>query len=294
MSAAAGSGGRRAAADPDLAGTVADLAGAPGITWGVCVRDVADGGVLASVAPDRSLPIASLGKLLLLVEVAAQLDEGALDPGLRLSRRPECAVADSGLWQHLATDALPVTDLAVMVAAVSDNLATNVLLAHVGLPAVQRRGAVLGLEATRLLDRVRDERGDDVPSTLASGTAAELSELTARLASGTAVSAIPDATVLEWLGLGTDLSLVGSAFGLDPLAHRQADRGVVLRSKTGTEAGIRADAGVVDGGGRRLAYAALARWDPGDDALRDVVLEGMFRLGAALRAALGCEPVHPT
>jgi beta-lactamase class A len=48
-----------------------------------------------------------------------------------LARTAEDPVVDSGLWQHLAAEALSAGDLAVLVGAVSDNLATNTLLRHV-------------------------------------------------------------------------------------------------------------------------------------------------------------------
>jgi beta-lactamase class A len=297
--------------DPTLVAAVDELASQPGVAWSVAVRDVGQGRMLASAQPGRRLPIASVGKLLLLIEVAARFADHTLDPELRLSRRADLAVGDSGLWQHLATEALPARDLAVLVASVSDNLATNVLLDHVGLPAVQRRAETLGLTATRLLDRVRDRR-DAVAAapTLALGTAAELCGLLEQLATGTAVGPEPDATVLDWLRLGVDLSLVGAALGLDPLAHHAAHARVavsdaapgpsrttspgaspgldrpLLWSKTGADPGIRADVGLLARGGRRLAYAAVARWDPDDDHRRDGVLAGMHRLGAGLRAAL--------
>ena len=63
-------------------------------------------------------------------------------PWIRLEvadRRTTEPVADSWVWQHLVTDQLPVADAAVLVGAVSDNLATNVLVDLLGLDAVQAR-----------------------------------------------------------------------------------------------------------------------------------------------------------
>src|SRR5688500_20328707 len=86
-----------------------------GIEWGVCVRDAASGDVLAEHEPHAVLPAASVGKVLLLIEVARSVDLG--EP---LTRTEADAVADSGLWQHLAVDTLPAGDLAALVGAVSD------------------------------------------------------------------------------------------------------------------------------------------------------------------------------
>src|SRR5690606_10198522 len=206
----------------------------PGVRWGACVIDVEAGAVLLDVDAGAVLPTASVGKVLLLVEVARRVHAGELDPAEPLPRTPADAVGDSGLWQHLQVPALPVADLAVLVGAVSDNLATNVLLRRVGLDAVAATAASLGLERTALHDVVRDVRTPVDPPALSSGSADELARLFTRLAAGEVLGPEVSATVNGWLATGTDLSMVAGALGLDPLAHTAADRGVVLRNKTGT------------------------------------------------------------
>ena len=70
-----------------------------------------------------------------------------------------------------------------------------------------------------------------------------------------------------WLGLGCDLSMVASAFNLDPLARTTMTRGFTLVNKTGTAAGVRADVGFVERsrglcdlcGDRQLGRARNAR-----------------------------------
>jgi beta-lactamase class A len=207
--------------------------------------------------------------------LARQLEAGELAARERLARTPADAVADSGLWQHLAEEALTVGDLATLVGAVSDNLAANVLLRRVGLERVQAATRALGLEAGALHDRIRDERTAEHPPALASGSAAELSAFLPGLD-----GPVGD-RVLGWLAAGTDLSMVASGLGLDPLAHVEPDRGLRLRHKTGTDAGVRADVGLLDGPAGGVAYAVLARFD---DARRDAVLGAMRAVGEALRA----------
>lgn len=256
------------------------VSSAPGVQWSVMVRS-ADGTPSAEHGAHDVRATASVGKLILLIEVALQLDSQSLHPMLRLRRTPDLAVADSGLWQHLGSDELRVDDLAVLVASVSDNLATNVLLHHVGLDAVINRQRSLGLTETALHDFVRDSRGPTDPPHLSSGTAAELSELMIRLGDGTIVSREVSAQVLAWLATGTDLSMVPSAWGLDPLAHIEPDRGLALWNKTGTNSGVRADVGLVAHDGARFSYAVLANWPDGMDR-RDHVLSAMRDLGRSL------------
>lgn len=223
---------------------------------------------------------ASIGKILLLAEVSVRFADGRLDPGEMLTRGVEEVVADSGLWQHLRADTLPAADVAALVGAVSDNLATNVLLRRVSLAAVTERGRSLGLVSTALHDRVRDLRRPTDPPALSTGTAAELSELMSRLHRGQVRSRAVSRRVLDWLALNTDTSMTGGALGMDPLAHVDADRSLTLANKTGTDHGVRADVGVATGPLRAVAYAVLAAFD---DADRDRVLGEMFSWGQRIR-----------
>lgn len=265
-----------------------DLPEGSGARWSVALTDLRDGTVLAEHDPDLLLPSASVAKVFLLVEVAARLVDGRLDPGLLLDRRTVAPVADSGLWRHLASDALPVVDLAVLVGSVSDNLATNVLLDAVGLDAVRARAAALAPGGSTLHDRVRDERGPADPPLLGEACARDLVALFAALGSGRAVGPQVSALVLHWLATNADHSQVSRGLLLDPLAHDRPDHGLSVWSKTGTDAGVRAEAGLVRGPRGAVAFAALCTWHPGEeDAARGEVLEALARLGATVRGAVG-------
>ncbi|MGN6754456.1 MAG: serine hydrolase [Intrasporangium sp.] len=247
----------------------------------MCVRD-ASGMPLSSQGAHAELRTASVGKVLLLLSVAGLLCDGSLSADEMLRREPVDAVADSGLWWQLSVDALPLADVAQLVGAVSDNLATNVLLRRVGVDYVARVGSSLGLERTALHDKVRDVRGPGDPATLSTGTAEELSSLMLRLETTTAMGPEPDSLVRQWLSSNVDLSMVGSAFvarlGLDPLAH--LDGPIRFFNKTGTDAGVRADVGTVTVGDRTLAWAAIANWAPEDDGrLVSEAMAGMRRIG---------------
>jgi len=194
--------------------------------------------VLLEHEPDRELSIASVGKLALLFAAARAIDEGDLDPAEPLRRTPADEVGDSGLWQDLGVDALPAADVAALVGAHSDNLAANVLL--------RRLGPVAPLGSVRLHDRVRDVRRPGDPPHLATGTARDLAQL---------FGAPLPPLVAGWLSRNADLSMVPGDHGLDPLAHVGR-----LRNKTGTDAGVRADAGALEIPGGRVAYAVIANW----------------------------------
>ena len=254
--------------------------------WSIRVVDVAQGSVLASLDAGRVLRTASVGKVFLLVEAARQATAGELDLAERVQWQDDERVEDSGLWYLLDQRELSVRDLSLLVGAVSDNLATNVLVRVVGLSAVAARTAALGYTDSGLLDRVRVERGPSHPPTLSVGTAADLSDLVGRLHGGEVVDREVSALVRRWLAANTDLSMVASAFDLDPLAHAEPDGGLRLVNKTGTISTARADVGVVEGPRATVAYAVLANWRPDDDR-RDAVLAGMREIGRAIRGYVG-------
>jgi beta-lactamase class A len=257
------------------------------------VIEVESNATLLSQFGDGPRSTASIGKLLLLIEFAERLSVDPSAGSVPLSRSTVEPVADSGLWQHLRVDELPSADIATLIGSLSDNLATNVLVRHVGLDAVTARAEALGLSVTRLHDVVRDRREAHHAQRLSTGTTDELAHLMTGLCRDGSRSA---AQVLEWISHCADVSMVAHAFDLDPLAHSAAaDIGFRLWSKTGSDAGVTADVGLVSRGGRTLAYAAVANWHPSDDddvedGVRGAVLRAMRQLGADLRSELLEDP----
>jgi beta-lactamase class A len=244
--------------------------------------DLYSGETLLAIDDRIVLPTAGLGTVLLLIEVSARLTARD-DSGFGIVDKPVLdPAAGAGLWQHMQAPALPVIDLAALVGATGDNLATNQLLERVGLDSVRTRAESLGLARTALLDRVRQRRGPDDAPQLSVGSTAELSRLFGMLAREEAVDAATSQRVLGWLSLGSDLSMVAGAFGLDPHSHRGADHGTLLVNKTGADAGVRADAGVVRGRRSAVSYAVGIRFP--DDTLerRLAVLDAMRAVGREL------------
>jgi len=248
----------------------------------VAAVDLQSGQSIFAVDERIVLPTASVGKILLLIEVSARLTEHSLSDFAIIDRQLSDAVADSGLWQHLQAPSLPIADLAALVGATSDNLATNVLLRHVGLPAVRRRTESLGLVRTALLDAVRDARGPDDAPQLSVGSTAELAWLFYALAHGHIIDGPTSQRVLSWLSLNTDLSMVASAFGRDPLVHRGVDHNTWMVNKTGSDAGVRSEAGVLRGPRGGLAYAVSVHFDDRDLATRLRVMDALRTLGLDL------------
>ena len=246
------------------------------------VMDLNSGKTLVAIDDRIVLPTASIGKILLLIEVSARLTSRDFSGFAIIDKTPRDAVGDSGIWQHLQAPSLPVADLATLVGGTSDNLATNVLLRQVGLESVRARTESLGLQRTALLDLVRDSRGPDDAPQLSVGSTAELSWLFGALARNEIVDALTSQRVMGWLSLNSDLSLVASAFGLDPLSHRGADHNMLLVNKTGSDVGVRAEAGALRGANRAVSYAVSVQFNDDGLAARLRVLEAMRVVGTDL------------
>ena len=229
----------------------------------VSVRiDELDGGAQVLGGDDfLTLPVGGLGVVPLLVEVAASIEAGTIDALEIIDRSAVHGAAVGGMWQHLKAPALPVSDLAVLAASAGDALAANALLQRVGLQAVRARLEQLGLRRTALLDRFRDDRGPDDAPHVALSTAREMAQLFAGLVNSTVVSPGVSAQVAEWLSLNHDLALVASATGLDPFAHENDQHGLLFVNKTGRDAGVRAEAGVLGGPRAGVAYALIVNFD---------------------------------
>ncbi|WP_283138943.1 serine hydrolase [Rhizohabitans arisaemae] len=217
------------------------------------------------VNDDLELPLASVGKLLLLAETAMEIDAGILDPEEEVVLRDEDYCGGSGLLTALSARRWSIGDLALLTAAVSDNTATNALLRHVGLNQVNAGAAALGLSRTRLLDRIRDHRGPGDAVTFALGTAGELARLAVIVGGEDPWARM----LLGWMGANTDHGLVPALLPHDQEAKVRPSPvppGTVwVANKTGTDTGTRADVGVMAGPAGQVGYAVLAHGEPGSE-----------------------------
>ncbi|WIE64998.1 serine hydrolase [Curtobacterium sp. MCLR17_036] len=256
-----------------------------GASVSASVIDTSSGRSLLSVDDTLVQPVASLGRVLLLVEVAARLEDGRLH-GDRLQRMARDTATGAGLWQFLQEPTMQVPDLATLVGATGDAWATNALLSTVGIDAVRERADSLGFERTALIDRVRDRRGpDDAPDTSVAPTG-ELAWVMRGLALGEVVDEAVSNRVLGWLSLASDLSLVAGSFGLDPLSHRALDHGLQAVAVTGSSTGVRAEAGILRGPGSSVSYAVTVTFDDVSLQRRLAVVEALRTMGTEVLEAV--------
>ncbi|GLJ60882.1 class A beta-lactamase-related serine hydrolase [Microbacterium sp. JZ70] len=275
---------RRAILQPTFTATLRSIEAlvAADARAGVHVVDLDRETVLLSGDDHVTLPVGGVGTVPLLIEAAAQFDAGELDPDEIVARDPLDPVRMSGVWRHLRTRELPAGDLAILAATTDDALAANALLDRVGHERVTRRFVSLGMPRSALLDHFRERRGPDDAPHVALGTAREFARLFADIVSGRVVNAAVSAQVAEWLTQGHDLSLVGSATGLDPFAHDDDPHGLLFLNRTGRAPDVRAEAGVLAGARGAVAYALFVEFDDAGILHRDRAHEAFRALGREL------------
>jgi beta-lactamase class A len=228
---------------------------------GLVVRDLQTGTAL-EVRPGEQFPQASSIKLAILYELYRQAEEGRVDLG-EVTQPSMPRVAGSGVL-FLLGDKVRLTwrDLAVLMMALSDNEATNLLIGRLGMDAVNRRLDALGLSATRLSRRMMDleaaRRGDENVS-----TPTQMAQLA------------------EAIYRGRDLSKERARDMLAVVATPKASpfrdplpAGLTVADKPGELEGVRCVTAVVDVPGRpyvaSIMTTYLRRDSDGDAAIREI------------------------
>ncbi|WDG32757.1 class A beta-lactamase-related serine hydrolase [Streptomyces sp. CA-278952] len=254
-------------------------AGAEGLLHAVPV-EAGPGGGEVTVGADEPVVIASVFKVLLVLEFARQVAAGQLDP----RERVRVTAADRlGGWgtAGCADDVeLSLRDLAFFTLSVSDNSAADLLLARVGLDTVRLLAEELGLDRTRVVGGPRDV----LESMLAEVGARDEAEFALRYPAlpddrkrslgvldplRTNASTPRDVTRLLRLVWRDEAGPPEACSQVRELMSRQVFRHrlvsgfpdeVTIAAKTGTLPGLHLEAGVVrypDGG--RYAVAVFAR-----------------------------------
>jgi beta-lactamase class A len=228
---------------------------------GVSVRDLKTGATF-ELRGHEVFPTASSIKVAILDELFLEAEEGKIDLA-EVTRPPLPRVRGGGVLMELG-DRVSLTwrDLAVLMMGWSDNEATNLLIARLGMDAVNRRLDGLGLPVTRLRRRMMDlpaaRRGDENVS-----TPGELRVLMETLykGAGLAPARAKDALKVAAIPKASEFR--------SPLPED-----LVIADKPGELEGVRCVTAVVDLPGRPYAAAVmttyLRRDKDGEAAIREV------------------------
>jgi beta-lactamase class A len=244
-------------------------------------RDLDSGREVAAGADDQVV-IASLVKILLVLEFARQAAAGQLDPAERILVRVADRLGGWGLAGCADDVEVSLRDLAYFAMSVSDNTAADLLLRRVGPDLLPMLAAELGLDRTRVVggprqalesmltdvgardgaefariyptlpaERLRTLRVFD-PERATSSTPREITRLLGLIWRDEAGPPGACAFVRELMGRQIFWTRLASGF----------PEGVTVAAKTGTLPGLHMEAGVVrypDGGRYAVAVFAATR-----------------------------------
>lgn len=211
------------------------LANAHHGTVGYSVIDLDDGDRISSRG-DETFPTASLIKVGILVTLYDQVAKGriSLDDPVTVLRIDQ--VPGSGIVQFLHNGVtLSIHDAAWLMATISDNTATNLVLDRIGIRPVWDKMEALGLQHTKVHAKVFKRytsvaMDSSVKYGLGVTTPNEMAHLFELLAAGKAVSPSADSAMLDILEHNDDQTLL----------QRYLD-GVRAAHKTGADDAIRTE-----------------------------------------------------
>ena len=229
------------AADPTLESRIKPIADAHKGKIAVAVKNL-ETGESYMLNADEVMPTASLIKLPVMVEAYSQAREGKvkLDGMLTLKKDPK--VKGSGILVYHFSDgaSFPLRDAVHLMIVYSDNMATNMVVDEIGLPATTARMTKLGLTETRLNakvfradTRIDQDRGKKYG--LGSTTANEMVRLLEMIHAGKVVSEDACKEMIGHLKACDDKDKM----------TRLLPPGTVVAHKTGSVDASKTDAGII-------------------------------------------------
>jgi len=242
-----------------------------------------DTGETIALAADERFPTASAIKTAVMVEAFHQVAAGRIRKDQLLTLTDEVRVGGSGVLHSLrAGGQHSVGDLLLLMIALSDNTATNMLIALVGTRAVNDRMVAYGLPHTRLYrPTFRGGHPDVFPEEerefgLGSSTPRETARLMEAIARGKAVSKEASEEMAAILGKQQNYDMIPRLLPLDDkvtYAGKSGQDDEKLADAAGLKGAIRVDSGIVTTPSGRYVVAIFARrtkdarWTVDNDAL---------------------------
>jgi D-alanyl-D-alanine carboxypeptidase (penicillin-binding protein 5/6) len=204
---------------------------------------------------DEPMPTASLIKLPIMVEAYRQAAEGKLALSDTVTFKDDDKTPGSGvLSTHFSSGAtFSLRDAIRLMIAYSDNAATNLVLAKIGLPATNETMEKLGLSNTKIHAFVFRQASSIAPERsrqfgLGSTTASEMIRLVEMIQAKKVVTSEACDAMLDHLRACQDKRL-----------SKLLPTGVKVAHKTGSVAAVRTDAGIIEGKSGPIAVCVLTR-----------------------------------
>src|SRR4051812_33051764 len=196
---------------------------------------------------DAVMPTASCIKFFILLELMRRVDRGEFSLQQTIPVRPEQQVGGSGVLKDLSAGIeLPLRDIATLMIVLSDNTATNMLIDLLDQAAINAMIRGLGLQRTKLLNRVDFASiGEDV-ARFAVSTTREFTTALEQVAQGTFVSQATCGTIIDVMSRQQYLDLLPRYLPYNPYGRELGlAAGLRVANKTGFFAGVRCDAALL-------------------------------------------------
>lgn len=246
--------------DDPLRDRIAAAAAAfPGVAGVAAEHLRADRAVLVNA--DSVFPTASTAKILVLHALLRASAAGHVDLRERVPLSDAHRTGGSGVLAHLAAGLAPtLDDLAVLMMALSDNTAANLLIDRLGLPAIAAATRAAGLASTELRGRIDLARLASDPGSLGAGTPREFARLLGALHRGDLLPPAQTERLFEVMRIQKYIEPLRRHLPADPYARDSGDpEPVRVASKTGSLSGIRCEVGVVEARGEAWSIAVMTR-----------------------------------
>lgn len=164
-------------------------------------------GETVAIDPDQPVQTASVIKLPIMVETFAEVAAGKRSLEDKLVLTKENQVPGSGILGQLQPGLeLTMYDTVVLMMDLSDNTATNMMIDHIGIPAVNARIKAMGLKDTYLYKKVFKPAAGPLPPDaakfgLGKTTAREMAEVMESIEGCAAQAKPPSHAPANWNGI---------------------------------------------------------------------------------------------
>ncbi|MGI9255076.1 MAG: serine hydrolase [Thermomicrobiales bacterium] len=238
----------------------AEFAGFPG-SAGVAALNLGTGERI-EVNASSETATASTIKVPILIELMRRVELGEIALGTRMAV-PE-PTPGSGVLRDLSREVeLSLWDYAVLMIAVSDNTATNLMIDLLGIEAINRTMRDLGFPATRLLQRFDFPSAGTDARKISRTTPADLAGIMDALATGRILTPERCQQILRIMGMQHYRDLAPRYLPFYPYAKELGlpVNNLRIANKTGGWHGMRADMALVEWPGVRYVIGIVTEGD---------------------------------
>ncbi|HEU4693483.1 MAG TPA: serine hydrolase [Vicinamibacterales bacterium] len=216
---------------------------------------------------ETTFPTASAIKTAVMVEAYHQAAENTLSMDESIALREADKVGGSGVLKGMTDGtALKVRDLVHLMIVLSDNTATNMLVARLGTSRIDARLEGYGLKRTKIFrPTFRDGRPDIHPDLereygLGMSTPLEMARLMALIAEGRVVNADASTAMLATLQAQNDRAMIPRHLPSEVrVGNKTGTDSEKLPDSNGRRGAIRTDAAIVIGDGVKYTLAIFVR-----------------------------------